>query len=80
MGEMTRELVRDPCEIVFSDGKRYATQKWVTCYDDWRDTPIGPVNFGWTHIGRSFPTPDSVASPMYTPPRRCPLRHFKGKK
>ena len=66
---ITRELVRDPVELIFEDGKRYATQRWVTRCDDWREVaPLGRVNFGWVELGKPFPTADSVPSPYYEPP------------
>lgn len=70
MGEpiITRELVRDPCEIVFEDGSRYATQRWITRCSDIRETPFGKADFGWWRIGDAFLTPDSVPSPFYEPP------------
>lgn len=76
---VTRELVRDPVEMIFSDGRRYATQRWWTKCEDLRCVDItaqaeGPVlrciamNFGWVHMGEPFPTEDSVESPFYEPP------------
>jgi hypothetical protein len=66
---MTRKLVRDPAELIFEDGKRYATQRWITTTDDWRKiNPIGWVNFGSVHVGQPFPTDDSVRSQFYVPP------------
>lgn len=64
----TRELIRDPVELIFEDGKRYATQRWKTTVDDWRKIePIGWVNFGSVHLGQPFPTEDSAPSPFYEP-------------
>lgn len=64
-----RELVRDPVELVFSDGRRYATRRWVTTTTDIRDIGGGVcVNFGSVHIGAAFPTSDSVPTPLYEPP------------
>lgn len=48
---ITRKTVRAPCEIVFPDGRRFVSFNDITSYDDWRDTPFGPWNFGHVHIG-----------------------------
>lgn len=42
----TTRVERGPIEVVFENGDRMVTETTVTSYDDWRDTVIGPVNFG----------------------------------
>lgn len=68
---ITRKLVRDPVEVLYGDGLRYATQRWITKCDDWRDYGAGcRANFGYVHIGPPFPTEDSVPYPGWEPPKR----------
>lgn len=62
--KITRELVRDAAVLIFPDGTRLVTAKWVTTCDDWRETAIGLVNFGWVHIGPSFRVTDSEKGEM----------------
>lgn len=57
---ITRTLVRDAAEILLPDGRRFATQRWITTCDDWREIEgLGLVNFGWVRIGHPFRVPDS---------------------
>jgi hypothetical protein len=66
---ITQELVRDPVELIYEDGRRFSTQRWITKCEDVRETSFGSVNFGWVKIGDAFPTPDSVPY-FYEPPKR----------
>ena len=41
----------DPCVLVLPSGKRYETETlWITV-DDWRETVVGAVNFGFVTKG-----------------------------
>lgn len=75
---ITRKLVQDPIEIRWGDKDqyRYATQRWITSCDDWRqlrwegEDRVIPVNFGWVSFGPAFPTEDSAPYPGWEPPKR----------
>lgn len=50
--EVHTEVVRDPVEIVFEDGTRWATEREITRIEDWRVIDgVGRVNFGRVYIG-----------------------------
>lgn len=49
--EITKKTHRGICDIVCADGRRLVSYQEVTSYDDWRETPIGPMNFGRIHMG-----------------------------
>lgn len=42
---------RGPCKILWEDGSEWATEREWTHVDDWRETPLGPVNFGYVIMG-----------------------------
>jgi hypothetical protein len=47
----TVEMRRGPVVLVFHNGIRVATEQRIETVNDWRDTPLGPVNFGCVTIG-----------------------------
>ena len=49
----TVETWRGPCVLEFPDGTRVATERRVETVTDWRDTPLGLVNFGSVTFGPS---------------------------
>jgi len=44
---------RGACGLIRPDGSEWTTEREVTRVDDWRDTPWGPVNFGYVVMGPS---------------------------
>lgn len=48
---ITREFRYSGVEGVWFDGRRFKCGAWVTRCDDWRDTILGPMNYGYVHIG-----------------------------
>lgn len=40
-----------PFVLTLSDGSRKTTEMTATYYDDWKETPFGPVNFGYAVFG-----------------------------
>jgi len=46
-----REIKRGPCELVMPSGERYALEREWHTVDDWRNTALGPVNFGKVTLG-----------------------------
>lgn len=48
--EVKKETWRGPFVARMPDGRAYTTERDVIVVDDWRMTPIGPVNFGHVQL------------------------------
>ena len=53
MRTVRHETQRDLISLVMPDGEVLATERTITHIDDWRETALGPVNFGRVIIGPS---------------------------
>lgn len=49
--EIKTRTERDLVSLTVEDGRTLISEYTVTSYDDWRDTVIGPFNFGKVHFG-----------------------------
>jgi len=53
---ITREWKRHPVAMIV-DGVVHATeQEWIS-YNDWRNTPLGLINFGYVRLGATRKVP-----------------------
>ena len=50
MADLKTEVWRGPVVAVMPDGRRFTHETTAIGYDDWRETPFGPMNCGCVYL------------------------------